>query len=130
MFHKGNSLIDQLRHMVKDAAKNTRRDDAPVSQSLHVDASHHAREFPYTEQLQFVVGLLDLLGFTRENIFSKIKCAVDEKYALDAFEYYHTFVDRFPDTTDHKRTNNGLSTVADTIDRHLIEHKHLSLDMF
>ena len=52
--------------------------------------------------------LVNKLGFATDNIFFKHYCTVDVKHALDAFEFYHTFVDQFPDSGDCKRTNNGL----------------------
>ena len=107
-FHEGESLADRLRHMVSDAAKNTKRDEVLDFKAQQFDGSQLARKIPYPEQLQFVMQLVNKLGFTIDNIFSKRDRTVDVKYALDAFECYHTFVDQFPDSMDCKRTNNGL----------------------
>ena len=103
-YHSGNTTQDRLGSTVVQAAKAHKVDEMLGSRTRHADGASALRELPYVTCLDYVVGVLKLLGF-KEGIFSKRPVRVSEAQALEAFEYLHDYADKYPDNKDYKRTN-------------------------
>ena len=103
-YHPGNTTQDRLGSTVVQAAKAHKVDEMLGGRTRLAEGASALREIPYVTCLNYVGGVLELLGF-KEGIFSKGPVHVSDAQALKAFDYLHDYADVNPDQGDYRRTN-------------------------
>jgi hypothetical protein len=104
-YHPGNTTQDRIKCTVEQAARLHKVDEQQGGRARNTEGSNEFRKLPAVLRLDYVLGLLQRLGF-KNGMFSKEMVCMTEAQALEAFEYMHDLADKYPDAGyEYKRTN-------------------------